>query len=82
MDMLPPASALPMLGAKSARRSNWGPRLVALLLSALAFLGLWQGAQHATPTAQETGGYTPPSGASGVLLPPGGLGTHGSTRLS
>lgn len=68
------------VSAPRARHSNWGLRLVAALLSALAFLGFWQGAQHsssATPTSSQ---YAPPS--SGGLLPPGGLVPHGSTHVS
>jgi hypothetical protein len=77
-----PANLRPAAPASPARRSNWGLRLVALLLSALAFLGFWQGARHASSSSQSSGDYAPPSGTQGVLLPPGGLGTHGSTRLS
>ncbi len=76
----PSAAPQPALPVK---RSNWGLRLVAALLSALAFLGFWQGAQH-TPAAQTSGGatYGPPANGHGGLLPAGGLGPHGATRLS
>ncbi len=68
--------------APRARRSNWGLRLVALLLSALAFLGFWQGAQRASASQPGGSDYAPPSSGQGGLLPPGGLGPHGSTHLS
>jgi len=76
-----PPTAAP-LPPPRAKRSNWGLRLVALLVSALAFLGFWQGAQHAS--ARQPGGsdYAPPPGGQGGLLGPGGLDPHGSTRLS
>ena len=82
MNMPLPAHVRPASPAKPALRSNWGLRLVALLLSALAFLGFWQGAQHASSSSPAGGDYAPPSNTQGGLLAPGGLGTHGSTRLS
>lgn len=74
-----PPAALPP--ASRVNRSNWGLRLVAMLLSALAFLGFWQGAQHNAPAASGND-YAPPSGSQGGLLPAGGLSPHGSTHLS
>jgi hypothetical protein len=76
-----------MTNARSrVRRSNWSLRIVAAILSALAFVGFWQaasGAPRATPTAP-----TPtPSDHSlptpgGVQLP-GSFGPpHGGTRVS
>lgn len=75
---LPPAEPSP---GPRPRRSNWGLRLVAVLLSALAFLGFWQGAQRtSTATSTSSSQYAPPT--SGGLLPPGGLVPHGSTHVS
>lgn len=75
----PPAAPQP---APRAKRSNWGLRLVALLLSGLAFLGFWQGTQHTSASQPGGSDYAPPSGGQGGLLGPGGLAPHGSTRLS
>lgn len=69
---------------RARRRSNWGLRFGALLLSALAFLGFWQAAERvsAAPATGTGGQYAPPSGSQGGLLPASGLGPHGSTRVS
>jgi len=78
----PPASRANRAGAK---RSNWGLRLLAVALSALAFLGFWRAAARTPAAATPTSGseYAPPANGQGGLLPPGGLGNpHGSTRLS
>jgi hypothetical protein len=76
-----PPTAAP-LPPPRAKRSNWGLRLVALLLSGLAFLGFWQGAQHASATQPGSKDFALPSSGQGGLLGPGGLDPHGSTRLS
>lgn len=68
--------------APRATRSNWGLRLVALLLSALAFLGLWQGAQHTTPSTPASSQYAPPSSGTSGVFAPGGLVPHSSTHVS
>jgi hypothetical protein len=53
-------------------------------LSALAFLGFWQAAAHASAAPTTSGSqYAPPASGQGGLIGPGGLsGAHGSTRLS
>ena len=85
MYTLPPtdADASPASSpAPRSRRSNWGLRLLAVLLSALTFVGFWLGAQHNSPATSTPGSsqYAPPT--SGGLLPPGGLVPHGSTHVS
>lgn len=77
-----------MGGARSrGRRSNWSLRIVAAILSALAFVGFWQaasGAPRPAPASTPTPGeFLPPTpGASGVQLP-GSFGSpHGGTRVS
>jgi hypothetical protein len=79
VDAPPPAAPLP---PQRGRRSNWGLRLVALLLSVLAFLGFWQGTQQASATQPGGKDYAPPASGQGGLLGPGGLNPHGNTRLS
>ncbi len=78
----PEPAAPPTAPGPHARRSNWSLRLLAALLSALAFAGFWLGAQHASPapSSSNSSPYAPPSG--GGLLPPGGLIPHGSTHVS
>lgn len=63
-------------------RSNWGLRLVALLLSVLAFLGLWQGAQHASTGTPTSSQYAPPSSGTSGVFAPGGLVPHSGTHVS
>jgi hypothetical protein len=68
------------------RRSNWSLRIVAAILSALAFVGFWQaasGAPRATLTAPTPtpGDFSLPT-PGGVQLP-GSFGSpHGGTRVS
>jgi hypothetical protein len=77
-----------MGGARSrTRRSNWSLRIIAAILSALAFIGFWQAAAGAprdarapTPTP---GDFSPPTPGSGGVLLPGSFGApHGGTHLS
>lgn len=71
--------------APRAKRSNWALRLLAIVLSALAFLGFWQAAARTPAVAPPPngGGYAPPTNGQGGLIPPGALGNpHGSTRVS
>jgi hypothetical protein len=74
-------------GRSRLRRSNWALRIVAAILSALAFIGFWQaasGAPRVTPAPTPTPGeYGPPAtGSSGVQLP-GSFGSpHGGTHVS
>ncbi|MBF6591787.1 MAG: hypothetical protein IVW57_14865 [Ktedonobacterales bacterium] len=77
-----PAYAPPPAARSRAARSNWALRLVAGVLSALAFLGFWQLAAH-TPRSSGNG-YAPPAGTSGGLVQPGSFGgpPNGSTRIS
>jgi hypothetical protein len=77
-----------MSGARTqVRRSNWSLRIVAAILSALAFVGFWQaasGAPRATPAqpASPTPGDNSLPTPSGVQLP-GSFGSpHGGTHLS
>jgi hypothetical protein len=77
-----------MSSARSrVRRANWPLRIVAAILSALAFVGFWQaasGAPRATPAQQPPptpGDYSPP--VSGGVQLPGSFGApHGGTRVS
>jgi hypothetical protein len=69
------------------RRSNWSLRIVAAILSALAFVGFWQaasGAPRNAPTPTPTPGeFAPPTPGSGGVLPPGSFGApHGGTHVS
>ncbi len=50
-----PAAPLSPQPAPRGRHSNWGLRLLAALLSALAFAGFWLGAQHAPPRQYDIG---------------------------
>jgi hypothetical protein len=76
-----------MSSARSrVRRSNWSLRIVAAILSALAFVGFWQaasGAPRATPTAptRTPGDFTLPT-SGGVQLPGSFGAPHGGTRVS
>jgi hypothetical protein len=77
-----------MSGVRSqVRRSNWSLRIVAAILSALAFVGFWQaasGAPRANPAQPQTptpGDFSPPT-PGGVQLP-GSFGSpHGGTHVS
>jgi len=77
-----------MSGAHSrVRRSNWSLRIVAAILSALAFVGFWQAASgvprtaSAQPPTPTPGEFSPPT-PGGVQLP-GSFGSpHGGTRVS
>jgi hypothetical protein len=77
-----------MTSARSrVRRSNWSLRIVAAILSALAFVGFWQaasGAHRTTPAPPPTptpGEFSPPT-PGGVQLP-GSFGSpHGGTHVS
>jgi hypothetical protein len=69
------------------QRSNWSLRIVAAILSALAFVGFWQaasGAPRTTPREPPTptpGEFSPPT-PGGVQLP-GSFGSpHGGTHVS
>lgn len=75
----PPPRPLP------PRRTRWPLRLAACGLSALAFLGFWQAAGHSSNAAPSSqgGGYAPPSGAGGLVLPGQFGGTpNGGTHVS
>jgi hypothetical protein len=78
-------------GRTRVRRSNWSLRVVAAILSALAFVGFWQaasGAPRATSTATPTATPTPgdfslPTPDAGAVRLPGSFGSpHGGTHLS
>jgi hypothetical protein len=74
-------------GRSRTRRSNWLLRIVAAILSALAFAGFWQaasGAPRAAPTPTSTPGeFSPPTPGSGGVQLPGSFGSpHGGTHLS
>jgi hypothetical protein len=69
------------------RRSNWSLRIVAAILSALAFIGFWQAASGAPrsapaqPSSPTPGDFSLPT-PGGVQLP-GSFGSpHGGTHLS
>jgi hypothetical protein len=77
-----------MSSARSrVRRSNWSLRIVAAILSALAFVGFWHaasGAPRATPAQQPPptpGDFSPPT-PGGVQLPGSFDSPHGGTRVS
>jgi len=76
-----------MTSARSrVRRSNWSLRIVAAILSALAFVGFWQaasGAPRATPAqhAPTPGDFSLPT-PGGVQLPGAFGAPHGGTRVS
>ncbi len=74
-------------GRSRQRRSNLGLRIVAAILSALAFIGFWQaasGAPRVTPAPTPTpGDYGPPAAGSGGVQLPGAFGSpHGGTHVS
>jgi hypothetical protein len=69
------------------RRSNWSLRIIAAILSALAFVGFWQAASGAprsasapTPTPSD---FSPPTPGTGGVQLPGSFGApHGGTHVS
>jgi hypothetical protein len=75
-----------MGGARSrVRRSNWSLRILAAILSALAFVGFWQAAARApraasTPTPTPADFSLPTPG--GVQLPGSFGAPHGGTHVS
>ena len=75
-----------MSSARSrVQRSNWSLRIVAAILSALAFVGFWHGASDA-PRANSAqpptpGDFSPPT-PGGVQLPGSFGAPHGGTRVS
>jgi hypothetical protein len=77
-----------MSGAHTrVRRSNWSLRIIAAILSALAFIGFWQAASGAPrsttaqPSTPTPGDFSLPT-PGGVQLP-GSFGSpHGGTHVS